>query len=122
RRTQETREWVVRIMSKMPVKRRRVVATMAIARSLPVDYGQLVSEISSLLEKARGGASRSVNAILTATYWEIGRRIVEHEQGGKARAEYGKELLAQLAKDLTTQHGRGFSGRNLRQMRTFYLG
>ena len=88
----------------------------------PAGYGQLVSEISGLLEAARRGAVRSVNAILTATYWEIGRRIVEHEQSGKARAEYGEELLARLSQYLTAKHGRGFSERNLEQMRAFYLG
>ncbi|MGA2233658.1 MAG: PDDEXK nuclease domain-containing protein [Tepidisphaeraceae bacterium] len=103
-------------------KEKVVPATKVISRPSPADYGQLVVEISNLLEQARRGASRSVNAILTATYWEIGRRIVEHEQRGKARAEYGKELLAKLGNDLTRQHGRGFSARNLRQMRAFYLG
>jgi predicted nuclease of restriction endonuclease-like (RecB) superfamily len=82
----------------------------------------LVSDISGLLEQARRTAARSINSILTATYWEIGRRIVEFEQGGKARAEYGERLLVRLADDLKTKHGRGFSARNLRQMRTFYLG
>jgi predicted nuclease of restriction endonuclease-like (RecB) superfamily len=85
-------------------------------------YGQLVSDISTLLEQARRGAARSVNAILTATYWEIGRRIVEHEQGGRQRAGYGEELINLLSVDLTAQHGRGFSARNLRQMRAFYTG
>ncbi|MEX1223413.1 MAG: DUF1016 N-terminal domain-containing protein, partial [Pirellulales bacterium] len=59
---------------------------------------------------------------MTATYWEIGRRIVEFEQGGEARAEYGAELLKRLGADLTTQFGRGFSKSNLFQMRGFYLG
>jgi predicted nuclease of restriction endonuclease-like (RecB) superfamily len=86
------------------------------------DYGRLVSDISGLLEQARRGAARSVNAILTATYWEIGRRIVEHEQGGKARAEYGEELLQSLSNDLTAKHGRGFSRQGLQKMRAFYLG
>jgi len=85
------------------------------------DYGRLVADISGPLERSQRGAVRSVNAILTATYWEIGRRIVEHEQGGKARAEYGEELLGQLSRDLSARHGRGFSARNLRQMRAFYL-
>ena len=85
-------------------------------------YGRLVSDISGLLEQARRGAARSVNAILTATYWEIGRRIVEHQQGGAARAEYGEEVLARLSKDLAAGHGRGFSRVNLQQMRLFYLG
>jgi hypothetical protein len=61
-------------------------------------------------------------AILTATYWEIGRQIVEFEQGGKSRAEYGDELLARLAADLTAKHGRGFSRSNLQQMRLLFLG
>jgi len=85
------------------------------------DYGRLVSDISGLLEQARRAVARSTNSVLTATYWEIGRRIVEFEQGGKARAEYGEQLLARLANDLMAEHGRGFSERNLRQMRTFYV-
>ena len=97
----------------------------AAARSMvvsPGDYGRLVSDISGLLEQARRGAARSVNAILTATYWEIGRRIVEHEQDGKAKAEYGEILLVSLAADLTSRYGRGFSKSNLFQMRAFFLG
>jgi predicted nuclease of restriction endonuclease-like (RecB) superfamily len=82
----------------------------------------LVSDISGLLEQARRTAARSINSILTVTYWEIGRRIVEFEQRGKARAEYGEALLVNLARDLTVQHGRGFSKSNLFQMRAFYLG
>jgi predicted nuclease of restriction endonuclease-like (RecB) superfamily len=59
---------------------------------------------------------------MTATYWEVGRRIVEFEQGGERRAAYGQELLRRLAEDLTERFGRGFSERNLLQMRFFYLG
>jgi len=58
---------------------------------------------------------------MTATYWEIGRRIVEHEQGGKERAEYGVELLERLGSDLTARFGRGFSYPNLYKFRQFYL-
>lgn len=87
-----------------------------------VDYGRLVSDISGLLEQARRTVVRSANSILTATYWDIGRRIVEFEQGGRVRAAYGEELLVRLSADLATKHGRGFSARNLRQMRAFYLG
>jgi hypothetical protein len=57
------------------------------------DHGRLVSDISGLLEQARRSAARAVNSVLTPAYWEIGRRIVEHEQGGRARAEYGETLL-----------------------------
>lgn len=59
---------------------------------------------------------------MTLTYWEVGRRIVEFEQGGEKRAEYGTELLQRLARDLTQRFGRGFSLRNLRTMRSFYAG
>jgi hypothetical protein len=57
---------------------------------------------------------------MTASYWEIGRRIVEFEQGGKGRADYGEVLIKRLGDDLTGQFGRGFGWRNLAQMRTFY--
>jgi DUF1016 N-terminal domain len=61
--------------------------------------------------------ARSINAAMTATYWEIGRRIVEFEQGGADRAAYGDVLVERLAKDLTQRFGRGFSRQNLGQMR-----
>ena len=67
-------------------------------------------------------SARSVNSILTTTYWEIGRRIIEFEQGGKARAVYGEGLWKRLAADLTAKYGRGFSKSNLGSMRGFYLG
>ena len=86
------------------------------------EYGRLVSGISGLLAQARRSAARSVNALLTATYWEIGRRIVEYEQRGRPRAEYGERLLIRLAIDLTSKLGRGFSRANLQQMRLFYSG
>jgi len=85
-------------------------------------YGVFVSGITTLLETARHATARMVNGILTATYWEVGRRIVEFEQGGKARAGYGEALLKQLAQDLTARCGRGFSKSNLFLMRAFYLG
>lgn len=83
-------------------------------------YDGLLQGVVHLLEEARRGAARSINAILTATYWEIGRRIVEHEQEGKRRAVYGEALIEKLAADLTGGFGRGFSRRNLFQMREFY--
>lgn len=84
------------------------------------EYGKVHSEIISLLEAARRQAVRSVNALMTATYWEIGRRIVEYEQGGSERAGYGIALIKRLGTDLTKEYGRGFGWRNLTQMRTFY--
>ena len=66
-------------------------------------------------EQARKYSARSVNAIMTHTYWEVGRRIVEHEQHGKKRAVYGGALIERLALDLTGKFGRGFSQSNLWQ-------
>jgi predicted nuclease of restriction endonuclease-like (RecB) superfamily len=85
------------------------------------DYDKVLSGVVELLERARRAAARSVNAIMTATYWEIGRRIVEYDQGGAERAEYGKELIVRLGDDLTKRFRRGFGWRNLFQMRAFYL-
>jgi hypothetical protein len=80
-------------------------------------YSALVKDLGGLLESARRAAVRTVNAIMTVTYWEIGRRIVEFEQRGEKRAEYGAELLETLATDLTRRFGRGFSRQKLQYMR-----
>lgn len=88
---------------------------------LPTAYRDIHTGIVELLETARRTAARSVNALMTASYWEIGRRIVEFEQGGKERAAYGEALIKRLGEDLTHQFGRGFGWRNLTQMRSFYL-
>ena len=85
------------------------------------DYAAVHADIVALLEAARRAAARSVNAVMTATYWAIGRRIVEGEQGGQARAAYGEALIKRLGVDLSRQFGRGFGWRNLAQMRAFYL-
>ncbi|HLO68175.1 MAG TPA: PDDEXK nuclease domain-containing protein [Holophaga sp.] len=84
-------------------------------------YQDIQGEIVLLVESARASAARSVNALMTATYWEIGRRIVINEQGGLGRAGYGAELIPRLAEDLTRRFGRGFGWRNLTQMRNFFL-
>lgn len=89
--------------------------------SLVPAYSGLVSDISNLLDSARRTSARAVNSILTATYWEIGRCIVEYEQAGKARAEYGDRLLARLARDLEPRFGRAMRQRTLYSMRSFYL-
>ncbi|BAN26966.1 PDDEXK nuclease domain-containing protein [Caballeronia insecticola] len=83
-------------------------------------YDEFRSGIVEVLESARRAAARNVNAIMTASYWEIGRRIVESEQGGAHRAGYGETLIARLAADLTTRFGRGFGRANLANMRAFY--
>ena len=89
--------------------------------TIPENYNNIRAGIVELLNAARRAASRSVNALMTATYWEIGRRIVQSEQVGEKRAEYGDVLIQRLAKDLSASFGRGFGPRNLAQMRSFYL-
>ena len=77
--------------------------------------------IKELMDSARNSIARSVNNILVQTYWEIGRIIVEEEQGHCDRAEYGKQLIIELSKKLTREYGKGFSRSNLQNMRNFYL-
>ncbi|MFG4197614.1 YhcG family protein [Pseudomonas aeruginosa] len=89
--------------------------------ALPAGYAGIHSGIVEVLDAARHAAARSVNALMTASYWEIGRRIVEAEQRGKRRAGYGEQLIERLSADLTAQFGRGFSRPNLQQMRSFFL-
>jgi hypothetical protein len=72
------------------------------------------------MAQARVGVSNQINSAMLQTYWEIGRVIVEREQDGELRARYGKRLLAELSKQLTTDIGRGFSKSNLYNMREFY--
>jgi predicted nuclease of restriction endonuclease-like (RecB) superfamily len=83
-------------------------------------YDRVLGDILGLLEQSRRTAARAVNALMTTTYWAIGRRIVDEEQGGRGRAAYGEALLKRLSADLTRRFGRGFSERNLEQMRLFY--
>src|SRR4051812_23532569 len=79
-------------------------------------YKAVLREVANLLETARRTSARAVNAVLTATYWQIGRRIAESEMGGGPRAGYGETLLRRLADDLTARFGRGFGRSNLYQM------
>jgi len=81
----------------------------------------LLPQIRALIASARRLASRAVDTLQVATNFEIGRVIVEHEQGGQVRAEYGKALLGELSAALTEEFGRGFSKSNLEYMRRFYL-
>jgi predicted nuclease of restriction endonuclease-like (RecB) superfamily len=84
------------------------------------DYTVVLSGVSDLLDVARRASARVVNTLMTATYWEIGRRIVEHEQAGQKRAEYGEALARRLSLDLTNRFGRGFGFSQLKMMRQFY--
>src|ERR1700732_3219615 len=89
--------------------------------AIPENYNNIRAGIVELLKTARSSAARNVNTLMTATYWEIGRRIVQSEQAGEKRAEYGGLLIKRFAKDLSASFGRGFGPRNLAQMRSFYL-
>ena len=81
----------------------------------------LITDLKQIILQARQGAYAAVNACMISTYWKIGQRIVEEEQQGKTRAEYGKGQLQELAKILTLEFGKGFDDRNLRYCRQFYL-
>ncbi len=81
----------------------------------------IVSDIKQIIEQARNYAYKAINFSMIIAYWEIGRTIVEEEQNGKNRAEYGKSLIKELSKQLSKEYGRGFNMANLKYMRKFYL-
>jgi len=85
------------------------------------NYKQLISQISDTFVLGQKRAIIAVNSHLVETYWKIGQYIVEYEQGGSEKAEYGKRLLEQLSKDLSLLHGKGFSRSNIQRMKQFYL-
>lgn len=87
----------------------------------PQNYSSLITDLAVLIEQGRKTAVRYVNTALVATYWLMGKMIVEYEQKGKERAEYGEELLSKLSQDLSKRFGRGFSTDNLEAMRRFYV-
>lgn len=87
----------------------------------PNTYQALIDRITNCLTQGRIQATQKVNTVLLETYWQIGHHIIEFEQSGQERAEYGSNLLAQLSKDLKASHGKGFSRRNVLDMRRFYL-
>ena len=85
------------------------------------NYNSLVSDIRNIIEEGRRRAFASAGQIAILTYWNIGRRIVEEEQSGNIRAEYGKMLIPDLAEKLTSEYGSGYGKRNLAYYRKFYL-
>lgn len=85
------------------------------------EYARLVSLISDVWENARRNAAITINTELLNANWKTGRYIVEYEQNGNVKAEYGKQLLTNLSKDLTRLKGRGYSRSNLFNMRLFYV-
>jgi predicted nuclease of restriction endonuclease-like (RecB) superfamily len=86
-----------------------------------LSHTKYISQIVELLESARRNLVQTINHTMVATYFEIGRIIVEEEQNGKGRAEYGKGILKELSLELTEKFGKGFSETNLKQMRQFFL-
>jgi predicted nuclease of restriction endonuclease-like (RecB) superfamily len=89
--------------------------------SLDSSYQDLLGRISVVYTAGRSRAHQVVNEVLVETYWQIGRNMVEFEQGGQLRAEHGKGILVQLSRDLSLLHGKGFSRSNVIRMRQFYL-
>ena len=85
------------------------------------DEEALYERVAQIIEAARVHVSRTVDTAMVHAYWLIGREVVEVEQAGKERAEYGRQLIERLAKRLSTKFGKGFSPRTLRRIRQFYL-
>ena len=100
---------------------RRAVRKTVTTGGLDAPYQAVFGDVSKIIDAARDSAARSVNAAMAAAYWLIGHRIVEFEQSGEERAEYGAALIERLAQDLTGRFGRGFSRQNIQNMRLFYL-
>jgi len=102
----------------MPTKKKTAVTKRA---PVPRALGSLVAEVRSLIQSARRVAASTVNTLQVRTNYEIGRRIVEHEQKGEKRAGYGQELLKALSARLSAEFGQGFSVSNLQLMRKFFI-
>lgn len=90
-------------------------------KELAISIDNLFEKISAIIESAKQGAYYAVNNTIVKTYWEIGKVIVEEEQEGRIRAEYGKEIMLGLSRCLTKEKGKGFSLSNLFNMRNFYV-
>ncbi len=99
----------------MPVKEKFTIPTWGSG------FGPLIAEVRGLIQSARHTAATTVNTLQVLTNFEIGRRIVEHEQKGAKRAGYGTELLKELSAHLTREFGKGFSVSNLQLMRKFFI-
>lgn len=84
-------------------------------------YFELIDTIGSTIQRARENAIRAINTELVRANWEIGKHIIEFEQGGHERAEYGSDLLSNISKDFKLRFGKGFGRRNVLDMRRFYL-
>jgi len=94
---------------------------LVVKESHDKSYHELIDNIGKILEEGRKQAFYAVNTILIKTYWDIGREVVEFEQKGKVRADYGSKILDNLSRDLKLRYGKGFSRSNLVYMRLFYI-
>ena len=101
--------------------RRAGSRALAVTAKAPLSEDELYERVADILESARAQVARTVNTSMVDAYWRVGREIVEVEQHGHARASYGEEVIARLAKRLTRRFGKGFSAQNLRRMRQFFL-
>ena len=110
-------------MKKKPIARKKTAPAKrsGVTKAKPDGLTPLVTEVRHLIQAARGGVVSVVNTFQVMTNFEIGRRIVEHEQKGEKRAAYGAEVVKELSTRLTEEFGRGFSKANLEYMRRFYL-
>lgn len=84
-------------------------------------HNNLIQNIAAIIHQARNQVRQTVNQAMVQSYWEIGRLLVEDEQQGKSRAEYGKAVLQNVSERLTAMFGKGFDVTNLRKMRQFFL-
>ena len=89
-------------------------------KNTPKNINNLFDAINNIIEEARNSVYRSANFTMVKAYWNIGKVIVEEEQKGRERAEYGKEIIISLAQKLSKEHGKGFTETNLKYMRQFY--
>ena len=114
-------------MKKKPAARKSSVRnstakkSTSLAKAKPDGLGSLIAEVRQLIQSARRGVSSVIDTFQVMTNFEIGRRIVEHEQQGAKRAGYGQEMLKSLSARLTEEFGRGFSVSNLQAMRRFFI-
>jgi len=103
-----------------PKKLAAPLRQLAVTAKTPLSEDKLYERVADILESARAQVARTVNTSMVDAYWRVGREIVEVEQHGHARASYGEEVIARLAKRLTRRFGKGFSAQNLRRMRQFF--
>ena len=106
---------------KKTIKTKKSKPSLVAKKKTTSNYQKALLDIKQLVQQARYASARSVNSIMTATYWEIGRQIVKVEQKGQKRAGYGEELIKKMSKDLTRSYGKGFGERSIERCRQFYL-